>query len=895
MKKILAIVGSFALFASTSTTVVACVDNTVSNEQTDNEKYDNTPEIQEITRNAVDRMKSVVLADQFQLSDDLNWAGIVDYDKTNNYTTLFDEDSVKTSEKFRVNLDGTGGEPNILAKQLVGLIINGIGNLPIPGLDGLINGLNLDDYIDQFGDIVTLLPKTITSMPLQQLVTLVPTVIKFLGGLVMGLIGDPAGNTLNLLAEVISTALESALKNYGVNDLIKTLIDATDVEIYKDLSFHDLSRRMWMSLLTTIGYGVNSSYVSNPTNEIDYITNPTDGKVSSNSKRVAAKIGSILKPVKEGETKEPIKPIEGEEREFLGVLKYAISTVKMLEIYLQFFGEDFFTLIPDVKDWTPDKGNEHLFSKTKTNREYFHSLREAKVSTLTQVKSGINLSFVWKVLKTFVGTPADKESGPMFQKLLNALLTDYQITGQEQRLFFPVWTDILENILDFFIDSSNIARFAKDYIGSVLWQLKGILTNEVIPESVIAAIENIENIANSPIINLDLGDILKYITEFRKFLSDTTEAKLFMNKAFDYLWTGEISIILPSLLSKMGTKLKLDTFNLQSLIYDAKILDIFNLLNVDINKYGSSYTELSISELITRLDTYIDIDKISYQDLNKENLDLKLIPKILDILVKENPIKLTAEDDDGKEATDHSFIRQLISNLKNPNDTKIIQKILGIEVVESENQDKPNVEVIQNSLIGLIIKFLFPTLIPSSTVEEPNDKDANEDKTNEDAEGNVTEKDDTENAIDTYTSEVIQDETKENTTTEESVEVLNGKYTNEDLINVSGFNRNFLMAVGDLLTALFEGKDYTYLIQPLVMDDKVWKLLDVRNIYFENSGGKLLYQKFVLEFDPEGVVLSDGSVIGDKNKGVYEVIFRRTAPDEKFFFQQIIKRIVVKG
>jgi len=278
--------------------------------------------------------------------------------------------------------------------------------------------------------------------------------------------------------------------------------------------------------------------------------------------------------------------------------------------------------------------------------------------------------------------------------------------------------------------------------------------------------------------------------------------------------------------------LKLETLSLKNLIYQTPIINIFNLFNLDINKYGSSYTSLSISQAITKLDRFIEVDKINYVDLNKDNLDLKIIADIFNILVKENPIKLTAEEDNGKKPTDHSFIRQLISNLKNTKQLEVIQKILGIQLTEAKEGETQKVEVVKNSLLGSIIKLIYPSMTASSE----------------------------------------------------------SNYTNEDLVNANGFNQKFLMAVGDLITSLLESKDYTYLIQPLVLDDKVWKILDVRNIYFKNSGGKLLYQKILLEFDATDVVLNDGSIVGKDKNGIYELIFRRTSADELFFFQQVIKK-----
>jgi len=819
MKKFLAVIGSFALFGSTATSVVACTNNEVTNETTDNDKYDNSEEVKGITQNAVDRMKSIVLADQFQLNDEINWGQIVDYDKTNTYTELFDEASVKNSEKYGLNINGEGGKSNILAHQILDGLVNLLGGVGIGdiNLKSIIDGLNLGDYIDEFGEAVTLLPKEITNMSLKQLVSLIPGVLKALSGVVMGFIGDLSGDTLNWAAESISTALWSALKNFRINDFIDVLIHETSFDAYKDFTFKELSLRMWMSLFTTIGYAVDSSYVSNPETELG----------PKNAKRLADKFKVAISSPEEGKEKETILPIEGEKREFLGVVKYAVSTIKMFEIYLQFFGEEFFTYKPDVNDWDPNFGNTHLLSKDQTNVEYFDSKRTVKAETLTQVKPGINFAFIFKVLQTFIGNPTDKENGVMFQKFLNALLTDYFVDDGENKIEIPVVKEILSHLLP----EIPIIDLREVINESIIPQLQGVFTNKPIPGTLETFLDIILLMNQVP------ASFRPMIKSIRDFLVSNPIGTNFKRKAFDYVWTQEISLILPKFLSPIKDKLNIETFSLQNVLYKARLIDVISLFGADINKYGSKYTQLSISALINKLDSYINAESITYQDLNKENFDLAKIPNILKILLEENPIKLTAEEDDGlAPIKDHSFVRQLISNLKNAKDTTIFQKILGIETAEVEGQEKPNVEVLKNSLIGAIIEFIFPTLTASSE----------------------------------------------------------DKYTSDDLTNVSGFNRNFLTAIGDLLTTLLEKRDYTFLIQPLVMDDKVWKLKDIRNIYFENSNGKLLYQKFSLEFDPTNAVLNDGIKVGSDKKAVYEVIFRRTDPDQKFFFQQIIKQRVEK-
>jgi hypothetical protein len=336
MKKILSILGSLAIIASPTAIVVACGQNKTEKVETDQERYDETASVKEITTNAIDRLKSIVLADQFQLSDQVNWSTVLDYNRTNRFNTLFNIDSPFSAEKFGFDLTGHGGESNILAKELMQLILDALGNINFAGLDlgSILGDLKLPDYIDQFGEIITVLPKTITEMPLQQLMAIIPVVIQGLSGPITGLIQGIDSRLLNTIAETVSRLLASAVKNYGIETFLTTIEQAAAIETYKDLTFHDLSRRIWMSLLTTIGYATNPNYLTNPETELN--PNNSDHLVD----KFMASVG--------GSTS--VDPVEGEVSEFLGVAKYAISTIKMLELYLQFFGAEFFSYVPDVND-----------------------------------------------------------------------------------------------------------------------------------------------------------------------------------------------------------------------------------------------------------------------------------------------------------------------------------------------------------------------------------------------------------------------------------------------------------------------------------------------------------------------------------------------------------------
>jgi len=153
------------------------------------------------------------------------------------------------------------------------------------------------------------------------------------------------------------------------------------------------------------------------------------------------------------DTKKSVKPTKDEKKETLGVAKYAAATLKLLELKLQFFGDELFDFHPDASEGTSETGNMHLFSSSQTNAEYFKDLDAKTVGkdlrdAGPKVQSGINLAYFNKLAATFLAHQdaqthqfTDQKDGVMFQKFLNALFTGIR-NDKNNSFSIPVVDDV---------------------------------------------------------------------------------------------------------------------------------------------------------------------------------------------------------------------------------------------------------------------------------------------------------------------------------------------------------------------------------------------------------------------------------------------------------------------
>jgi hypothetical protein len=191
-------------------------------------------------------------------------------------------------------------------------------------------------------------------------------------------------------------------------------------------------------------------YVSNPdiNTELGLIEDKAD--YEAHAIRVVNRVIDSFKK----STAKKIKPLKGEKQETLGVAKYAVATIKLLELKLQFFGDDLFDFLPDASEGASEAGNMHLFSRDLTNAQY---LKELEVKTVgkdlrdsgPKVENGINLIYFGKIVDTFLAHQdsqshdfTDQKDGIMFQKLLNVLLTGIR-NDKNSSFSIPIVDDVL--------------------------------------------------------------------------------------------------------------------------------------------------------------------------------------------------------------------------------------------------------------------------------------------------------------------------------------------------------------------------------------------------------------------------------------------------------------------
>jgi hypothetical protein len=212
--------------------------------------------------------------------------------------------------------------------------------------------------------------------------------------------------------------------------------------------------------------------------------------------------------------------------------------------------------------------------------------------------------------------------------------------------------------------------------------------------------------------------------------------------------------------------MNLDQLNLSNLIYEVKLpLLVESLTNnkVDLNKYGDKYLNNSLAQMLNKLAPSLQIGDLKGEALNRDNISLESLQAVSDILLDENPIKLSdigATDNydqtDRKTPISESLLHQIIRNLKQPD---IFIKLIGVDVKDKK------MTILENGFMGQFLKMMYPHLKATGT---------------------------------------------------------NNGYQAEDFKKMNGtFSSRLYKTALIFLGSILEGKNYTYLIQPLVTEEKV--------------------------------------------------------------------------
>jgi len=856
MKKFLSALGALTLIASSASTVIACGSTTVQ-EKTDKQKYDGTEAVKTVVEDTLYRAKSLVLSDQFQISDATYWSQIMKYNKNSDFLKTFeilDTNNDKFKEKTNLSLTGHGGESSVLVYDVVEGSFNKIKAVAKDaGLNKMLEDpLNTGEEkiikaIRQVSGIIPGIPDLLAKINLDGVLSFIPAVFDFLSQTITNnktIENFPQKLGLNIIADTMTAFAQSGAFNGGLNAMIGDMIKVTDVNTYENWTYRQVTNGLWFAILNTIGYYMNPKYyVSNPdiNTELGLIENKAD--YEAHAIRVVSRVINSLKK----STADKIKPLKGEKQETLGVAKYAAATIKLLELKLQFFGDALFDFLPEASEGASEAGNMHLFSRDLTNAQYF---KELDVKTVgkdlrdagPKVENGINLIYFSKIVDTFLAHRdlqshdfTDQKDGIMFQKLLNALLTGIR-NDKNSSFSLPIVDDVLIH----WIASKH--SLAKGVVSSIVGMIQGIFNDKALP----SGLPFILNIALQWIPDSDTNNVKKYLSEFVKFLTpkkaadNKTElpldgpAEVFMDSPYTFLWNNDIALTVPSLFNKFKNTMNLDQLNLSNLIYEVKLpLLVESLTNnkVDLNKYGDKYLNNSLAQMLNMLALDLQIGDLKGEALNRDNISLESLQVVSDILLDENPIKLSdigATDNydqtDRKQPISESLLHQIIRNLKQPD---IFIKLIGVDVKDKK------MTILENGFMGQLLKMMYPHLKATGT-------------------NNSYQAEDFKKMNDTFSSRLY---------------------------------KTALIFLGSIL----EGKNYTYLIQPLVTEEKVWKIIDIDNGYFPGSGGQIHDQTIEFTFDPTGVRLNDGSVVDDTHTATYVVTMSRSTTIQKYNITEIKK------
>lgn len=243
MKRLLTCLGALSLTVASVSVVVAC-GNTNKNKVTP--PSTETKEIATIRAESLLQVKAYVLADAYGL-DLKKTINTVDYafDQTKSY---FNADTLPSANLNGMDLTGTRGSDAQFLIQLIEKInlpiIGNIGEITIPGLG------KVSDLLNQSRALIASIPGLLNALPFEQYLSSLPTLLNLVGDQQF-LPKDPG-----MLADGIAATIIALYQSKNFDAILTTLDVASGIDELKDLSLSQLANSFFVSLLTTIGYGL---------------------------------------------------------------------------------------------------------------------------------------------------------------------------------------------------------------------------------------------------------------------------------------------------------------------------------------------------------------------------------------------------------------------------------------------------------------------------------------------------------------------------------------------------------------------------------------------------------------------------------------------------------------
>jgi MOLPALP family lipoprotein len=408
MKKILALLGSMGLVATSAMSVVACFGQ---NEQINQH--------QEISTLARERAKSLIIADQFGLDHQQvfnHLQNLTNAQTTSRYNEIFNETSINA---FNINgkVGATGGILNQIINDNFQITDQTILDLIARMTNNSDNQAEKDRIknttgAEQISIILNTLATSVDSILGAGLGSVVGTVSGILPGFInadlISQITNISGKIKDVITNISQTSVQSILR------ALKNGSDLTTLQYYYEVldenrffTVAQMQAQMAFSLVNFFGYGIEKDYK-------EFVTINPSSPNTINYEGVSAKLFEFIKSGKISKFDFNLnleKTVENLVR-FVTILNTLLSLYRTPEIVYSSTGDY----------------SQHLFSETETNDQFMTAINRKRIDTLNINLKGFNFGELIANLQYYLG--GDQETGQYhFQKLIYILLSDGTFVG----------------------------------------------------------------------------------------------------------------------------------------------------------------------------------------------------------------------------------------------------------------------------------------------------------------------------------------------------------------------------------------------------------------------------------------------------------------------------------
>lgn len=875
MRKLLSILGSIAIAASSASAVVACGSTTKK------AKPNQDLKLSDSTQQSLEAIKPLVLADSYGL--DLNKTNNT-IDKINNYPDKNSNFTDVTSSAVKdMNLNGTLGRDNAPLYSAWDMISKLLGKFKID-----TSKIDVPSYINEFGSVIKEIPYLFKADGLTGVLSLVPVILQNVVGLIPKVDMGPktAAALIKTVSNVSDTVLsafdmDSIVKNAVVengagdnpnifklnagffikkgadafNDLIENVLFKKYSNVKSDSSDSNLSAFLGKYIFTPLLNGdsidkqIIDDLLSNIESNIASMINDISAIVTSLSLVFSLdKQNGSLNP----DSTNPVSSVDGitityNKKTNQMTTNIDANKLPVLHVSVDSFIDGAMNLITDKSEKNQGiiKLARILFSDQTDGSHGLGGLTDKLSFWIVDALKYTDYNVVIEKGKDDKGNPIPIS--------VNVSVGD---SAAGASISGTIYSEF--NLKDLFTKGFSV-DLGKLNVSITLLTVKNDLGN-IVPKIEVSSDEKSRGllddyssvftvILEDILTGKDLGDGTDFENAALTLLGDKNSSFRIDLGSADLLKNNKIWPLIWKKLWDGGLDLK-DLLN--NIFSDAWFdEDKFNK-NLDaLTKCGVSADSVKGIEEKTKgvipLVDFVD-NALSNLDVNGTKINVISLVKairidpiiqLLKILLVKNTIQDSAEAD-GEE----SLFGQILESLVNDDDTKLKwSDYLGYvnpSDVQKNSLDATHKYVLSQGLIGNIVALLYPEFDSSDY-----------------------------NGV---TASIGKDE---------AIDLDEVIYTQSDVIAA------IMKEIGTLARSL-QGLDLTPIISPLLENKKAWNISDVKDTYY-NGTKDLQNESYVLTFDSSSVSVSDGVKSLPTVKAKYKITFSRIDKDSMFSIKSIEK------